>query len=91
MSTAEAPTIDLPQRLWLSLDKARVSTKAMAGHLGVSEGTVRNYMKGPQRGGTVPTRAVLIAWAQRTGVPFEWLSDVGERSTGWLLASPVAA
>lgn len=76
------PPIDLPRRLWLALDSAHISVKQMAEHLGVTDGTIRNYLKGR----TTPTRSTLMAWAMICEVPFEWL-DEGERRTGWLVAA----
>ena len=42
---------------------------AIADELEVSRDTISNYLAGRTR----TPRAVLIAWAFRTGVPLEWL------------------
>lgn len=64
-----APQFGLKHRLALALEVACLDRDQMAAELGVHKNTITNYM----RGHTVPSRGVLIAWALRTGVPFEWL------------------
>ena len=64
-----APQFGLKHRLALALEVADIDRDQMAAELGVHKNTITNYM----RGHTVPSRGVLIAWAFRCGVPFEWL------------------
>jgi transcriptional regulator with XRE-family HTH domain len=53
-------------REFVDLDQAD-----LARELGISRNSVGNY----EREVTRPRRAVLLAWALRCGVPFEWLAD----------------
>ncbi len=64
------PEVGLRQRLWLSLDYAKVKPGEMAAELGVSTDTVANYIRGRTR----PRLSTLKVWALRTGVPFAWLA-----------------
>ncbi|WP_428831898.1 helix-turn-helix transcriptional regulator [Gulosibacter sediminis] len=56
-------------RLTKALDFGGVSNQDMAETLGVSRQTIGNYTSGR----TNPSKATLMAWALRTGVPLEWL------------------
>lgn len=74
------------------MEFAGLKTPKMARLLGVSENTVRNYLKGK----SAPTRALLVAWSTICQVPFEWISgteegasDLPNRGFGWL--TPLAA
>lgn len=57
------------------LRKARVDAgleqAELASEIGVSRNTVRNY----EAEKTAPRRPVLLAWAMRTGVSLEWLTQ----------------
>jgi transcriptional regulator with XRE-family HTH domain len=64
------PRFELRHRMALALEHGQVSKEAMADEVGCGVTTIRNYL----RGRTVPSRAVLIAWALRCGVPFDWLA-----------------
>ena len=88
MSTAPIPSWDLADRLHKSLRVSGVSVQAMADELGVHRNTVSGYLSGKH----LPTRAVLVVWALKTGTPFEWVAH-GEPPvvTGGYPASPLAA
>lgn len=58
-----------------ALEVAGLSREDIASELDVHRNTISNYLNGK----TTPTRAVLIAWHLRTGVPLEWL-QTGEMS-----------
>lgn len=47
-----------------------LTVQQMADELGMSRGQVSRYLN--DKG--IPKRAVLLAWALRSGVPFEWLA-----------------
>jgi transcriptional regulator with XRE-family HTH domain len=64
------PRFELRHRMALALEHGQVSKDAMADEIGCGVTTIRNYL----RGRTVPSRAVLVAWALRCGVPFDWLA-----------------
>lgn len=81
-----APTFELKHRLALALEDAALKPEDMAGYLGRSITTIRNYLGGR----TTPSRGVLVAWALRTEVPLDWLEQ-GVSATGWLHRSVVAA
>ncbi len=74
---AVIPEWDLADRLAKSLRIVDMTATAMADYLEVHRNTVGAWMKGKAE----PTRPILIAWALRTGVPFEWLkTGVGSHS-----------
>ena len=64
-----------------ALREAHVPVQDMADYLGVSRNTVSRWING-----AVPAKgAVLRAWSQRTGVPYEWLAagrPASKRDTG---------
>lgn len=66
-----APEWDLVDRLTKSLRIAGMSGKDMAAYLEVHRNTVSGWMNGDAQ----PSRPMMITWALRTGVPFEWLRD----------------
>ncbi|MEH3142473.1 MAG: helix-turn-helix transcriptional regulator [Mycobacterium kyogaense] len=66
------PQWDLADRLMKSLRVANMSQQQMADHLEVHRNTVNGWLNGK---GKPPTRPMLIAWALRTGVPFEWVAN----------------
>jgi transcriptional regulator with XRE-family HTH domain len=63
------PEWDLGDRLRKSLRHAGLSTRDMAEYLGVHRETIWRWTKGQNR----PAIATLRAWAQRTGVDYDWL------------------
>ncbi|OMB85449.1 hypothetical protein A5746_28100, partial [Mycolicibacterium conceptionense] len=67
---SSVPQWDLGDRLAKSLRVANMSVQQMADHLELHRNTLSAWMNGR---GKPPTRPMLIAWALRTGVPFEWL------------------
>jgi len=50
-------------------ENAGLEQAQLAADLGISRNTVTNY----ERGKVKPRRAVVMAWAMRTGVPVWWL------------------
>lgn len=65
-------------RLTKALSFAGITQQEIADDLNVSRQTIGNYISGRTR----PSRAVIMAWAMRTGVPLEWIE------TGELPAEP---
>lgn len=65
------PQFDKADRLGKALEHGAVSVQTMADELGVSRGTISNYLH--RR--TDPSRSTLIVWALRTGVPLTWLEN----------------
>lgn len=66
------PHFEMRHRLALALEHADLSVNDIAEELGVHRNTIGRYLSGKH----LP-RAVLIAWALRTGVPLRWL-EAGE-------------
>lgn len=69
------PQLTLGWRMRLSLASSDFSVKMIAADLGVSRSTVSKWL-GDQ--GAPPRRIYLVAWADRTGVPFGWLETGAE-------------
>lgn len=67
--TGGVPQFTQRHRMALALEFAGLTREDMAAELDVHRNTIGNWMKGTK---PVP-RAAMIAWAFRTGVPFEWL------------------
>lgn len=67
--TGGVPQFSQRHRMALALETASMSREEMATELGVHRNTINNWMKGAVQ----PPRSALIAWALRTGVPFDWL------------------
>ena len=53
------------------MEWADLGPEDMAAEIGRGVTTIRNYLAGR----TNPSRAVLIAWAMKCGVPVGWLID----------------
>lgn len=64
------PFEDLPTRLKLARWKAGLEQEQMANRLGMHRRTVANY----EGGNTDPKLPLLMAWAQITNVPVDWLT-----------------
>ena len=69
VTAAAALEWDLGDRLRKSLRASGVSVGEMAQELGVSRHTVGGWINGRHR----PSRAAVVVWSIRTGVPLEWL------------------
>ena len=73
MSTAtiplRVPTFDLSDRLRKARESAGFDQVQLSEQIGIS----RTSISAAERGSTKPRKAVLIAWAFATRVPFEWL------------------
>lgn len=67
---ATVPAWTLGWRLQRALDFEGLTATAMADELGVNRGTVSRWMHDV---GKAPRDAYLRHWANRCGVPFEWL------------------
>ena len=61
----------LGDRLRKARDAAGLNQDQLADELGISRRSITNY----ERGQATPIRSILIVWAMRCGVPFEWLAD----------------
>lgn len=70
---ARIPKFDVHDRLRKAREHAHIDQADLAKDLGVARQTVSNY----ERGAVKPRRAVVMAWAMRTGVPIKWL-ETGE-------------
>ena len=64
------PKFNLNDRLRKARETADLDQAQLAELIGVS----RNSVSAAERGSTKPRKAVLIAWAFATRVPFEWLT-----------------
>ena len=73
MSTAtiplRVPTFNLSDRLRKARESAGLDQVQLSELIGIS----RTSISAAERGSTKPRKAVLIAWAFATRVPFEWL------------------
>lgn len=76
--TADLPTWTFTDHLTKAREHAGLDLADMAGVLGCSERTVRNY----ENGATRITRGNLIAWAMSCGVPLEWFPAADVRDLG---------
>lgn len=74
-SAQATPEFQIHHRMALAMEVAGLDREKLAEELGVHRNTVTNWVKGH----TPPSRAVLIAFAFRCGVPFNWLLT-GERT-----------
>lgn len=62
---------DLSDRLSKALKVSGLKVQDMAEYLGVSRGSVGNWINGR----VVPSTQTIRLWALRTGAPYEWLKD----------------
>lgn len=69
--TAQRLEMDLYDRMRKSLRVAGMTGAEMADYLGVRTETVSTWINGKHR----PSKTALMAWAQRSDVPFEWLES----------------
>ena len=65
-----APTWTLADRMRKAREAAGFDQSALARSLGISRNSVSNY----ETGRTHPHQPVRELWAQRCGVPYEWLT-----------------
>lgn len=65
------PPWTMGDKLRKAREESGLEQTELARELGISRGTVTNY----ERGHVTPRKAVVMAWAMRTGVPAEWLFD----------------
>ena len=69
MNTGTIPSWNLSDRLTKAREIAGIAVGDFAKRLGVSRTTISNY----EHGRTVPSRAVLLAYATVTGVSLDWI------------------
>lgn len=67
---AAVPTWDLADRMRKALRVSGVGVQEMADYLGVTRGTVGNWINGH----IVPGMQTQRLWALRCGVPYGWLT-----------------
>lgn len=73
MSEQTIPTWTLGWRLKRSLDWANLSAQAMADEFGVDRGTISRWMSDRS-----PVRDIYLrVWAEKCGVPVDWLRNGG--------------
>lgn len=65
------PEWTLGDRLRKAREHAGLNQMQMAKEIGIHRASVVNY----EIGRTKPSRPVILSWALRCGVPFEWLSN----------------
>ncbi len=77
----QIPEWDLADRLAKSLRISQMKAIEMAEYLEVHRNTVSAWLNGRSE----PKRPQLIAWAIRTGLPYQWLKDgtSPDLSTTW--------
>jgi transcriptional regulator with XRE-family HTH domain len=64
------PVFDMGDRLRKARDAAGLTQTELADALGIGRRSVSRYEDGHQ----TPKRWIVMAWAEVTGVPFEWLA-----------------
>ena len=74
-SEPEIPQWDVADRMGKALRSSGVKPAQMALYLGVHRNTITNYIRGKSK----PTRATLIAWADITRRPLDWI-ETGDQS-----------
>jgi transcriptional regulator with XRE-family HTH domain len=72
------PTWTIGDLLRKAREHAGLEQMELAEELGISRATVSNYERGHVR----PRKAVVMAWAMRTGVPVAWLQTGGNPRQG---------
>ena len=73
-SEAEIPPWDVADRMGKAMHASGVTLGEMALYLGCHRNTVTNYLRSRSK----PSRATLIAWADITRFPLDWL-ETGEQ------------
>lgn len=85
------PQWTVGDRLAKALDHAGIKVQDMADYLEIGRNTVGNYIAGR----TAPSRATVLAWALRTGVPAEWIMtgeiDIPTPPTGGLISGELSS
>jgi len=69
-SPATVPAWTLGDRLRKAREHAGLKQTEMAEEIGIGRSSIINY----EKNAAIPPRSVLIAWALRCGVDYEWLS-----------------
>jgi transcriptional regulator with XRE-family HTH domain len=59
-------------------EHAGLKQSELAAEIGVGRSTIVTY----ETGRSQPSRPVLLSWALRCGVPFEWLAGTGPSTWG---------
>jgi transcriptional regulator with XRE-family HTH domain len=70
-STTTDPEWTLADRLRKAREHAGLEQRELATEIGIGRSTIVSY----EAGRTVPHRPVLVSWALRCGVSYEWLCD----------------
>jgi transcriptional regulator with XRE-family HTH domain len=68
--TGDIPAWSLGDRLRKAREHAHLTQLELAGEVGISRASVVNY----ETGRSDPSRPVLLSWALRCGVDYEWLA-----------------
>ncbi len=72
LNSAAVPKWTLADRLRKARLHAGLEQADLAREIGIGRSTIVNY----EAGKTEPSRPVLLAWAMRCGVDYEWLSEM---------------
>jgi transcriptional regulator with XRE-family HTH domain len=72
------PAWTLGDRMRKAREHAGLKQSELAEEIGVGRSTIVTYETGKSQ----PPRPVLLSWALRCGVPFEWLADLGPSTWG---------
>jgi len=75
---ATVPQWTLGDRMRKAREHAGLKQAELAEEIGVGRTSIVNY----ESGSTTPSRPVLLSWALRCGVSFEWLADTGPSTWG---------
>jgi transcriptional regulator with XRE-family HTH domain len=67
------PAWTLGDRMRKAREHAGLKQSELAGEIGVGRSTIVTY----ETGRSQPSRPVLLSWALRCGVPYEWLAEDG--------------
>ena len=68
----DIPRWDTADRMRKALREADIGVQEMADYLGVARNTVSTWINGR----IAPSKQTLRLWALRTGVSYEWLSEM---------------
>ena len=72
------PAWTLGDRMRKAREHAGLKQSELAEEIGVGRSTIVTY----ETDRSQPSRPVLLSWALRCGVPFEWLADTGPTTWG---------
>ena len=72
------PAWTLGDRMRKAREHAGLKQSELAAEIGIARSSIVNY----ESSRTEPSRPILLSWALRCGVPFEWLADTGPTTWG---------